>query len=144
MAQPVNVKMWLSLHCLFLFLCLVSVRADTCVKKGPCRCEFENGTAIDLSASNDAFFTTSMNVALTAPDNGWLLLSYYFHPCKNGKIPDDNPKSNCTASSVSNTISCVRYYEHQMYLFVIFLKVHYHYILRSIVVALTRLIMIHG
>lgn len=111
MAHLVNVKMWYSLHCLFLILSLVFVNADTCVKKGPCRCEFENGTAIDLSGANDAFFTTSMNLPLTAPESGWLLLYYYFHPCKNGKIPDENPKSNCTASSVSNSISYLhRYY----------------------------------
>lgn len=86
----------------FIFICLglvsSSLSADECVQKGPCTCEFYNGTGFDLSPlANDKFFTAQIFQDKIGTNGTKREMStYYYHPCI-----DLMPKTN--ASSVNNT-----------------------------------------
>ncbi|XP_045499546.1 uncharacterized protein LOC123697173 [Colias croceus] len=54
---------------------------DVCVKKGPCKCEFSNGTGIDLAAAAKATFYTTQTFELQMGGAEYVLSTYYYHPC---------------------------------------------------------------
>lgn len=85
----------------FIFICLgllsSSLSADVCIKKGPCTCEFSNGTGIDLTpTANDKFYMAQI---YQAKSNGTQLelSTYYYHPCYDTlpKINSSKPTDTC-------------------------------------------------
>ncbi|XP_047507977.1 uncharacterized protein LOC125051595 [Pieris napi] len=54
---------------------------DVCVKKGPCTCEYSNGTGIDLSPAVKATFYTTQTYELRMAGAEYALTTYFFHPC---------------------------------------------------------------
>lgn len=81
----------------FVYLVLVKFSEcmeDICVKKGPCKCVFPNGTGIDLSpamltvATPPQFYQAKDFKAEKAPNTktALTLTSYYFHPCADVSI----------------------------------------------------------
>lgn len=93
-----------------VFICLglvsSSVSADECVQKGPCTCEFYNGTGFDLRPiAKDTFFTAQI---FQDKNNGTEreMSTYYYHPCIDLML-------KLNANNVNNTcreplaVSCV-------------------------------------
>lgn len=84
---------------IFIYLGFISspLRADQCVKKGPCTCEFSNGTGFDLTpTANNKFFTAQI---YQSKMNGTQLelSTYYYHPCYDilPKINASKPTDTC-------------------------------------------------
>ncbi|XP_041981577.1 cation-dependent mannose-6-phosphate receptor-like [Aricia agestis] len=82
----------------FVYLALIfsTSAQDVCTKKGPCSCEFSNGTGIDLSPSGKAFYTTQ---TYELKNNGtqYALSTYFYHPCH-----DELPQLNSTTTGTCN------------------------------------------
>lgn len=92
-------------------LALVSLAfgQDVCVKKGPCTCEFANGTGYDLTpAVTTTFYQAQTYVAKDKPKQ-FELQTYYFHPCFDVQYMNSTGNKNDTcdkALSVSNLSEC--------------------------------------
>ncbi|CAK1543060.1 unnamed protein product [Leptosia nina] len=73
------------LYPLGFLLCLSLINfaraQDVCVKKGPCTCEFSNGTGIDISPAAKATFYTTQTFELKMSGAEYALSTYYYHPC---------------------------------------------------------------
>lgn len=54
---------------------------DVCVKKGPCTCEYSNGTGIDITPAAKATFYTTQTFELRMAGAEYALSTYFFHPC---------------------------------------------------------------
>lgn len=69
----------------FIFICLglisSSLSADECVKKGPCTCEFSNGTGFDLTPTATNKFLTAQIYQSKMNGTQLELSTYYYHPC---------------------------------------------------------------
>lgn len=69
---------------LFLPLSIFSDDFDKCIKQSACKCEFENGTGIDLSPSAGSIFYSADSVKPHA--KGWEINTYFFHPCSDASL----------------------------------------------------------
>lgn len=69
--------------CVVYILVLLSLTctAEECVPKGPCSCEFLNGTGIDLTPAVKALFYSTQTYQLKNNGAQYELNTYYYHPC---------------------------------------------------------------
>ncbi|XP_050668856.1 cation-dependent mannose-6-phosphate receptor-like [Leptidea sinapis] len=72
------------LFCITFNTNIVSAQ-DVCVKKGPCSCEFSNGTGINLSPLANAAFYSTNTFDLKSEGTQYELSTYYYHPCIDAK-----------------------------------------------------------
>lgn len=91
----------------FINLFNTIIADEICVKKGPCRCLFSNGTGYDLtpSAARPSFFE-AQQYSVSSNGSEYQLHTFYYHPC-NDIAPNFPPiptgKSSCVSNlSVSN------------------------------------------
>ncbi|CAH0726976.1 unnamed protein product, partial [Brenthis ino] len=80
---------WCSIIVFLISVCT----ADECVPKGPCSCEFSNGTGIDLAPAVKATFYETQIYQLKNNGSQYELSTYYYHPCFDVLL-----KINATAS----------------------------------------------
>lgn len=80
---------WCSIVVFLISVCT----ADECVPKGPCSCEFSNGTGIDLAPAVKATFYQTQIYQLKNNGSQYELSTYYYHPCFDVLL-----KINATAS----------------------------------------------
>ncbi|XP_045773890.1 uncharacterized protein LOC123873207 [Maniola jurtina] len=73
---------------LYLAVLLTTVYTeDVCVKKGPCTCEFPNGTGIDLTPTAKATFFNTQTYKLENSGARLALSTFYYHPCSDIVLP---------------------------------------------------------
>ncbi|CAG9583161.1 unnamed protein product [Danaus chrysippus] len=91
-----------------IFLCYLETIAsteDVCVKKGPCSCEFSNGTGIDLSPTATGFAMTQ-TYELKNDGSQYSLSTYYYHPCYDIQLKINTTK---VIGTCGNPLSICRY-----------------------------------
>lgn len=93
---------WYKLILYFTLFCYVS--SEKCEQKGPCRCEFLNGTGIDLSPSIGNEFISANHFTeqkVTKQKDTFKLSTYFFHPCSDAKPKVDSQGACSVPLSVS-------------------------------------------
>ncbi|VVC94439.1 unnamed protein product [Leptidea sinapis] len=83
------------LFCITFNTNIVSAQ-DVCVKKGPCSCEFSNGTGINLSPLANAAFYSTNTFDLKSEGTQYELSTYYYHPCIDAKPVVNSTKTTDT------------------------------------------------
>ncbi|XP_061718131.1 uncharacterized protein LOC133525768 [Cydia pomonella] len=82
---------------------------DICVKKTPCRCEFPNGTYIDLTPSaNNIAFKTLTSLTPRSQDEA-TLTTYYYHPCHDITMNTLNTKDSITRNNCDKPSALCRH-----------------------------------
>lgn len=67
---------------------------DVCVSKGPCSCEYPNGTGIDLSPTLKGTFYSTQSFKVKNNGTQFELSTYYYHPCSDVMLPINITASN--------------------------------------------------
>lgn len=97
------------LFALGIFLCYLETIAsteDVCVKKGPCSCEFSNGTGIDLSPTANGFAMTQ-TYELKNEGSQYSLSTYYYHPCYDIQLKINTTKVIGTCGNPLSVSTCL-------------------------------------
>ncbi|KPJ06552.1 Cation-dependent mannose-6-phosphate receptor [Papilio machaon] len=77
-------------------------RADVCVKKSSCVCEFSNGTGIDLSLAVKSTFYTVDTFEINANESQYTFSTYLYHPCFDAlPITNKSAANNTCTTSLS-------------------------------------------
>ncbi|CAH2090305.1 unnamed protein product [Euphydryas editha] len=70
-----------------VFLLKTVYTQDVCVAKGPCSCEYSNGTGIDLSPTVKGIFYTTQSYRVKNNGTQYEFSTYYYHPCVDVLFP---------------------------------------------------------
>lgn len=83
---------------------------DVCVRKGPCTCEFPNGTGIDLTATaaKTPYFSTQ-TYKLENSGARLALSTFYYHPCNDVVLPINT--SAATTSTCKDSLAVRTVYD---------------------------------
>ncbi|KAJ8720192.1 hypothetical protein PYW07_012235 [Mythimna separata] len=86
--------------CVVYLICTSSfTKAEPCVAKSPCSCEFSNGTGIDLTPAISSAFYTADVYEVKMNGTQYEMSTYFYHPCYDVSmnISQPNPKNTCTS-----------------------------------------------
>ncbi|XP_045451751.1 uncharacterized protein LOC123660762 [Melitaea cinxia] len=99
-------KIFCHLFVSHVFLLKTVYAQDVCVSKGPCSCEYPNGTGIDLSPTVKGTFYSTQSYKVKNNGTQFELSTYYYHPCSDVMLPINDTASN---NSCDKPLSICRY-----------------------------------